>query len=449
MLTLNIIPDKEPVLNVGIILPEDNFTEIQIEIPASPEYRLTAINSKSTPLKNQDILKFEITEKIISVTINNKQISKSKSWTIEPLEAYVIMANKSGLKVNSVVAGRGFHWVKNIDVYLPGSLELRIVDDFLLVVNILPIEQYLMCVATSEMGAECPPALIESQTIVARSWMLANVEMKHRNLKLDVCNDDCCQRYQGTTFLSDEAVRGALNTYGKVLIADDKICDARYFKSCGGITESFENVFGDKSISYLQPVVDAPDSFIHDALPLESEEAVRQWVDDVPDTFCSPHTIPETELIKYLGSVDEEGTYFRWNFRYSQKEITALLNFKLDLNASAILAINPLQRGYSGRLIRVEIVYQTKDGEQRSYEVSNQYNIRQTLHELFLYSSAFVVNVEKGDDDIPVAFNLKGAGWGHGVGYCQIGALGMALKGKTTEEIVLHYYPGSLLKKIY
>ena len=449
MLTPNIIPDKEPILNVGIVLPEDKFTKIQIEIPTSPEYRLIASDNEYQTLKNKDNLRFEISGKIISVKINDNVVSGNESWTIEPVESYVVMANKSGLKVNGVVAGRGFHWIKNIDVYLPGSVELRIVDDVLLVANIVPIEQYLMCVATSEMGAECPPALIESQTIVARSWMLANIEMKHRNLQLDVCNDDCCQRYQGTTYLSDEAIHGALNTYGKVLIAENMICDARYYKSCGGITETFENVFGDEPISYLQPVVDAPDSFSHEALPLDSEEAVRRWIDTVPETFCSPYTIPGSDLIKYLGSVDEEGEYFRWNFRYTQKEITALLNLKLDLNARAILSILPLQRGYSGRLKRIKIVYQTNDAMQESIEIQDQYVIRQTLHELFLYSSAFIVNVEEGEADIPIAFNLKGAGWGHGVGYCQIGALGMALKGYSTEAIVLHYYPGSQLKKIY
>lgn len=449
MLIPNVIPDKEPILNVGIVLPEDRFKEIQIDIPANPVYKLTAANDYNLTLNKGDILKFAIDGKVISLLINDKPVFRSKSWKIEPPDSNVVMANKSGLRVNGVIAGRGFHWVKNIDVYLSGSVELRIVEDVLLVANVLPIEQYLMCVATSEMGAACPPALIESQTIVARSWMLANIEMKHRDLELDVCNDDCCQRYQGTTYLSDEAVRGALNTYGKVLIADGKICDARYYKSCGGITETFENVFGDEPVSYLQPVVDAPDAFTHDALPLDSEEAVRRWIDDVPDTFCSPHTIPESDLIKYLGSVDVEGEYFRWNFRYTQKEITALLNLKLNLDAGAILAINPLKRGYSGRLVKIEIVYQTKAGERRSVEVSDQYVIRQTLHELFLYSSAFVVNVEEGDGDIPLAFNLKGAGWGHGVGYCQIGALGMALKGYSTEAIVLHYYPGSKLKKIY
>ena len=447
MLTPNVIPNKEPVLNVGIVMPEDGFTEIEIEIPLSPEYQLVSDTETSKKLNAGDCLRFKIVNG--KVTLDDKTALSAEKWTVEPIKSYDVIANKSGLKVKGVVAGRGFHWLKNIDVYLPGSVELRVVRDVLLLTNILPIEQYLMCVATSEMGAACPPALIESQTIVARSWMLANVEMKHRDLQLDVCNDDCCQRYQGTTYLSDDSVRGALNTFGKVLIVDDKICDARYYKSCGGITETFENVFGDEPISYLQPVVDAPKAFTHEAVPIKSDEDVKAWIDDVPDTFCSPHSIPENELIKYLGSVDEEGEYFRWNFRYTQKEMTALLNFKLDIDAESILAIVPLHRGYSARITNVRIDYIAKTGEKQSIEVKDQYKIRQTLHEFFLYSSAFIVNVEQGAGEAPAAFNLKGAGWGHGVGYCQIGALGMALKGYSTEEIVLHYYPGSQLKKIY
>jgi len=449
MLTPNVIPSKEPELRVGIVLPEDKLTKIEIVTPDSPDYQLQSDEKNPELLSGDASLRFEIINDQIAAFINDQKALAANRWVVKPLQSFRKITNKSGLKVKSVIAGRGFHWKKNIDVYLPGSVDIRIVDGVLLLTNVVPIEQYLMCVATSEMGAACPPALIESQTIVARSWMLANVEMKHRNLDLDVCNDDCCQRYQGTTFLSEDAVQGTMNTYGKVLIYNDKICDARYYKSCGGITETFENVFGGEPVNYLQPVVDAPGNFQHSALPLDSEESVKRWIDDVPDTFCSPHTIPENDLTKYLGSVDEEGKYFRWNFRYTQKEITVLLNFKLNLNAKEILALEPIHRGFSGRITKIRIVYKNSSNERKSVIVSDQYNIRQALHDLFLYSSAFVVNVEYGSGDAPKAFNLKGAGWGHGVGYCQIGALGMALKGYSTEDIVLHYYPGSQLKKIY
>ena len=184
-------------------------------------------------------------------------------------------------------------------------------------------------------------------------------------------------------------------------------------------------------------------------MPLNSEDSVRKWIEDTPESYCSAHVVPESELIKYLGNVDEEGEYFRWEFRYTQKEITALLNLKLDIDATTILAIRPVKRGYSGRLIKVQVDYRHIDGQQKSVIVEDQYVIRQTFHELFLYSSAFVIDIEKGSEDIPEAFILKGAGWGHGVGYCQIGAIGMSLKGFSAEEIVQHYYPGSKLKKIY
>ena len=449
MLEPNVIPNEEPVLHVGIVLPEDRYDKIEIEIPASPKYKCISDTRHEEILKKNNILEFELDEGVISLTVNDRDVAQSTQWRIEPVGSDYVMANRAGLKLKGVVAGRGFHWVKKIDVYLPGAIELRIVDNVLLVSNILPIEQYLMCVATSEMSAECPTALIESQTIVARSWMLANIEMKHVDIGLDVCNDDCCQRYQGTTFLSDKSIKGALNTYGKVLLSGNKICDARYFKSCGGITESFENVFGDEPVSYLKPVVDAPEDFRNDALPLKTEKAVREWIEDVPHSFCSPHVVPENDLIRYLGNVDVEGEYFRWRLRYTQKEITALLNLKLDLDANAILNIRPLKRGYSGRLTKVQIDYIRLDGVQEFKIVEDQYIIRQVFHELFLYSSAFVIDIEKGKNDIPEAFILKGAGWGHGVGYCQIGALGMSLKGYSAEEIVFHYYPGSTLKKIY
>jgi peptidoglycan hydrolase-like amidase len=367
--------------------------------------------------------------------LRRKEISKSPT--------------KPGSRSENVVAGRGFHWKKFIDVFLPGAIEVSLRDGILILINDLPIEQYLMCVATSEMSAACPAALIESQTIVARSWMLANVEMKHRHLGMDVCNDDCCQRYQGTSFLSEQSIRGAYRTAGQVLLYGDKIADARYFKSCGGVSEAFENVWAGSPVPYLDSVLDAPVGYSHPALPLDSEEKVRNWIENPPSAFCSPAVVPEKDLKKYLGNVDEEGHYFRWTFRLTQKKITALFNLKLNLEAAAIKSIQPLKRGKSGRLISVAINYYTKDKEEKQIVVEDQYVIRETFHDLFLYSSAFVVDEENHNGSVPTAFILKGAGWGHGVGYCQIGALGMALKGYTASQIIAHYYPGARLEKIY
>ena len=444
MLTPDRIPSSEPNIRVGIIIPEDDFHEIVVAIPEMPNYFLVNDKSENLYLNAGDKVKFlQDADKTIAF-INDKKIDKKAMWKIVPNDD-LEMGNKVGLQVHGVVSGRTFHWKKNIDVFLSGLAEIKVIEDKLTLINELPIEEYLMCVATSEMGRECPRELIESQTIAARSWMLANVEQKHVPQGFDVCNDDCCQRYQGTTHLSPQSIEGAVATRGQVLMYKNQICDARYSKSCGGVMETFENLWEDTPVDYMQPIPDAK-NFENENLPLDTEEKVENWLRSVPDTFCSPHAIPENELKKYLGSVDEEGSYFRWEFVYSQEEMTKLLNKKQALEADAIIDIIPVKRGKSGRLTEVKIVY-TKAGEQKSHNIKDQYFIREAFHESFLYSSAFVV--EKEGSEIPKEFKLIGGGWGHGAGYCQIGAVGMALKGYATDEILYHYFPGSVLEQIY
>jgi len=448
MLKPNSIPTKEPFLSVGIVLPEDKFSSIEIQLPVSPEYCLLNDGEQCIQLQPNTVVKFNLLNPTIEAIINGVKYGQETIWKVDPLVKPVPIHNCAGIQVKNVIAGRGFHWKKNLDVFLSGSVEVRISGSSLILINELPIEQYLMCVATAEMGAACPPALIESQTIVARSWMLANVEMKHRTLGMDVCNDDCCQRYQGTTHLSEQSVKGALATAGQVLMYNGTICDTRYFKSCGGVSEAFENIWNSGAVPYIRPIIDAPEGFSHPALPLDSEEKVRLWIESTPESFCSPSVIPEKELKKYLGNVDEEGEYFRWQFRYTQKQLTALLNLKLNLDARNIRRIEPVKRGASGRLILVKVIFEDESGAIQERVVKDQYVIRDSFHEIFLYSSAFVVDME-GQSKIPDVFILKGAGWGHGAGYCQIGALGMSLKGYMTGEILNHYYPGAKLKKIY
>ena len=445
MLKPGSIPNREPEIRVGIVLPEDNCTEITINIPAEPDYFIISENQHKYNLNSGDEVLFTANKNQCSLFVNSGKIDTGKIWKIIPKDD-IIMNNKTGVKVNNVVSGRSFHWEKKISIYLAGIIEVKGVEGNLVLINDLPLEEYLMCVATSEMGQACPRELIESQTIAARSWMLANVEMKHVDLGFDVCNDDCCQRYQGTTFLSEQSVKGALNTRGKVLMYNNQICDARYSKSCGGVMETFENIWEDTPLDYMQPIPDGPKDFENSNLPLNSEEKVKNWLNSTPETFCSPKIIPEDELQKYLGSVDEKANYFRWTFNYSQDKITKMLNEKCDLQAENIIDIIPMKRGYSGRLTEIKIIYSHKE-EKKEYILKDQYNIRAAFHDSFLYSSAFIV--EKDDNQIPKEFVLKGGGWGHGAGYCQIGAVGMALKGYSTEDILYHYFPGSELKRIY
>ncbi len=300
------------------------------------------------------------------------------------------------------------------------------------------------------MGAACPEALIEAQTIAARSWMLANVEQKHVHLGMDVCNDDCCQRYQGSTFLTEQSVKGALNTFGQVLIHDETICDGRYSKSCGGVMESFDTIWGGKPLEYLQVKADAEDGPPEWQKPLSDETNFEKWINSSPKTFCSPAVIPEENLTKYLGSVDEQSQYFRWHEEITQQEMTANINRHHEIQASAVKEIKINKRGGSGRVNSLSIYYLDQRNTLQTLNITDEFGIRQTLHKNFLYSSAFLITLHDEDENgIPARFELRGAGWGHGVGLCQIGALGMSLKGYSAEKIVMHYYPGSELRKIY
>lgn len=443
MLKPDCVPDQEPDLRVGIVLPEDNFTRISLIIPNTPHYRLISETDK-TDIEPDSQLDFNVIDKKLQIT----GLGSNTSWRIDPATTYSIKP-QSGIIAKNIIAGRGFHWQKRIDVYLTGAIEIKMYQGKIILINELPIEEYLMCVATSEMGSDCPAALIEAQTIAARSWMLANIEQKHVELEMDVCNDDCCQRYQGSGNLTEHSIKGARDTKGEVLLHKEKICDARYSKSCGGMMESFQTIWAGPEPAYFKNIPDAPPNFSHPALPLSSEESVKKWIDDVPDSYCSSANVEETSLPKYLGNVDKKGTYFRWQLSYTQREITKLINQKTGISASGILDLIPLKRGGSGRLSSLEVHYRIKDGNDRSHKIDSEFKIRQTLHNGFLYSSCIYIKKNVTESEIPVSFTIKGGGWGHGVGLCQIGALGMALRGIPKQAILSHYYPGTVIKKIY
>ncbi len=253
------------------------------------------------------------------------------------------------------------------------------------------------------------------------------IEQKHVHFGFDVCNDDCCQRYQGVNNLTPQSKAGALNTRGQVLMFDNKICDARYSKSCGGVMEKFESIWENKPLPYMQNIPDAKENICVD---LTKEPEMKKWVNSVPRTFCSPHYIPENKLKKYLGNVDEEGKYFRWTVETSQQELVDNINEKLKLNAKAVLSLIPLKRAGSGRMLELEIKYIDNDDDLRSYIIEKDYEVRRVLHKMFLYSSALIIEeINPGDQDYPEDFIFKGAGWGHGAGLCQIGALGMMIPG--------------------
>jgi peptidoglycan hydrolase-like amidase len=256
----------------------------------------------------------------------------------------------------------------------------------------------------------------------------------------DVCADDHCQRYHGVTKIISAAATEAVEaTRGVFLVYDEEVCDARFYKACGGLTEDFASAWEERAIPYLRSVTDAPGTFT----PIVSEEEMREWLEHPPAAFCDTHD-PEI-LRQILPSFDQETTdFFRWTVRYSSEELDALVARKSGIEFGRIRALEPVRRGPSGRLTALRIV-----GSRRTVTVGKELEIRRWLSPSHLYSSAFIVDTTPGADGFPAEFRLTGAGWGHGVGLCQIGAAVMATQGATPEAIVLHYFPDASLRRLY
>ena len=427
-------PEKEPKMSIGLVLPEDKQLDLEIKINGD-EFDIQ-IDQEKIKTAQHELSVQQTSNGILVNDIDCKELEiKNKSRTIS-----------NNIYLSPVNAGRGFHWQKSISIQVLGDLRISSNKSSLFVVNTIYLEDYLMCVATSEMSSNCPEALLESQTIAARSWILAAEEKKHKNLNLDACNDDCCQRYQGITNLNQESIKATNNTRGTVLVHDGMICDTRYSKSCGGITEANDNVWDTSPKAYLRSVYDGDTSKTDH---VSSDHRFSQWLKSETASFCSPKFVSEQNLDNFLGSVDKQGTYYRWEVSYDNNQLADIILAKTGQRFKIIKSITPIKRGDSGRVLTLEINGTVDNDTNFSLVIDSEYEIRRVLHPQFLYSSAFTVESNSRLDNEAIRFTLKGAGWGHGVGLCQIGALGMALAGRKTEEILLHYYQSSQMRNIY
>lgn len=419
-------------IRVGIVLPEDVIQSLNLswsddlEIKSSESLDPDA-SSLSLTLQNGKIL-----------VKSGSQDFLCDSYTIACPDAVEALESKQGIQVDPVVAGRGFHWEKRITVHLPGTLTVTPENGGLKLINTLDVESYVACVATSEMGAEAPAALLAAQTIVARCWSLALAEAKHLEAGFDVCNDDCCQRYQGSSFLTDHSLKAAVETKGQVLIYDDAVIDARYSKNCGGMVEDYDTVWEGGPVPYLIPLWDGP------------QQLSGQAVDDIPalmryeDAYCSSNRFKGVDLGGMLGKVDVSGSYYRWEKKLSKELLLQNLKKYHGQEWKQLNGIRIMERGPSARIKYLYMDGVNAAGEEISQEVRSEYGIRQMFSDSFLFSSAFlIINLDSLAEDDHVL--LQGAGWGHGVGLCQMGALGMALQGIAYSDILSHYYPGTQL----
>ena len=350
-----------------------------------------------------------------------------------------------------------------------GTLKLVVDEGKITAINILPAEDYLISVISSEMNATSSLEFLKAHAVVSRSWLFAQIE-KRKALSdknegffsfiktdteyirwydredhtiFDVCADDHCQRYQGITKASSAAVTEAVRaTRGQLLMYERGICDARFSKCCGGAFEEFQYCWEDIKYPYL---AQQRDSKTHTTLPdLTQEVEADSWIRTSPEAFCN--TTDKKILSQVLNNYDQETTdFYRWKVEYTQEELSALILKRSSIDYGQIIDLIPIARGTSGRLWKLKIV-----GTKRTLTIGKELEIRRTLSTSHLYSSAFVVDKEElSAEGIPGRFILTGAGWGHGVGLCQIGAAVMGEQGYKYDAILLHYYIGASIDKLY
>ena len=377
------------------------------------------------------------------------------------------------LTLHEVTIGIDFHWERREELTYQGNFRISPSSPGLAAINELPLESYIVSVISSEMSASSPPELLRAHAIMSRSWLLAQLagksEADETSSKItcvpaeepsgeivrwyghechryyDVCGDDHCQRYQGITrAFSREVFDAVEHTRGNVLVHGGEICDARYSKSCGGMTEAFSSAWEDKEVPYLKPIYDGagmPTGFFK---PLSNPAYATRWITASPPAYCNSASAVLLERV--LPGFDQETQdFYRWEVSYSASYLSELLSAKLGVDFGTIITLEPIERGESGRIIKLKIT-----GEKRSRIIGKELEIRKALSPSHLYSSAFVIRAALDPlTNKPKRFHLVGAGWGHGVGLCQIGAAVMADLGYSHREILAHYFRGAELKRLY
>lgn len=384
-----------------------------------------------------------------------------RELTFTPLSA------DASFSLHDVTIGVNFHWERKETQTFNGSLHLVVEADNITAINRLPVEQYLVSVISSEMRATSSAELLKAHAVISRSWLLAQMEKrsnqrsstggffsftKHDDEMIkwydredhtifDVCADDHCQRYQGITRAGTPAVENAVKaTRGLILAYGDEICDARFSKCCGGATEEFQYCWEDTPKPYLMAIRDGAGADLPD---LTDEAEAERWIRSTPEAFCN--TNDKKVLSQVLNDYDmETPDFYRWHVEYSQEELAGLIRKNTGEDFGAITDLIPLARGKSGRIWKLRIV-----GTKRQFTIGKELEIRRALSESHLYSSAFVIDKADIDNGIPGRFVITGAGWGHGVGLCQIGAAVMGEHGFAYDRILLHYYRGAEIKRIY
>ena len=371
------------------------------------------------------------------------------------------LAPDASFDLQGVAIGVHFHWERTEEQRFRGALEIIEEGAVLTAVNVVSLEDYLTSVISSEMNAAAPMELLKAHAVISRGWILAQREKRgtppadrpatrgedirwfdrEEHLLYDVCADDHCQRYQGIGRENEKAAHAVNSTRGQALVYQGKICDTRFSKCCGGATECFESAWAADHHPYLVKVDDRADG--PTSPDLRDEESAREWILSRPRADCD--VADEQLLGNCLNDYDRETKdFFRWSVSYAADELSAIVRERLCVDIGDLIDLQPVERGDSGRLTRLRLV-----GTLDSIVIGKELYIRQVLSRTHLFSSAFVPVVERDLAGNPRRFTLHGAGWGHGVGLCQVGAAAMSANGSSYREILARYFPAAQLQTVY
>ncbi len=441
-----------PIISIGIL------SNKKISFDLYGDFNVAGFNKKMSG-RYQAIL----AEESIKIIQDSKEIYSAKEIVFTPNDVEI-----ESFLLRDVLIGKNFHWEKKENQRFRGNLKFIQEQDQITAINIVSLEEYLTSVISSEMSPNSSLNLLKAHAIVSRGWLLSQLEksrakkesaikneIKNENeiirwydhedhINYDFCADDHCQRYQGVTkIISDNALNAVMSTEGLVLVYDNKICDTRYSKCCGGITESFENVWEPIRHNYLSRIVDYKFELDGIDYDLTKEYNVERWIKSNPHAYCN--TDDPRILSQILVDYDRTTiNFFRWQVDYSQDELSNLIKSKSGIDFGDIVDLIPIERGHSGRIIKLNII-----GTKKNMTIGKELEIRRYLSKSHLYSSCFIVKKENLVKNIPQKIILHGAGWGHGVGLCQIGAAVMGEIGYSFDEILIHYFKGAQIQKIY
>ena len=447
-------PERALSILAEVSLSKDEVQQVIERLKSTEAKKQSALNSQFATRKEPNVTVGIITADKITFTLNKSYVAKGEvitgPQTVEFSEGGILwrgtqyrnltftpQSDDASFELQDVTIGVNFHWERQQTQTFEGTLRIVVEADKIVAINELPVERYLASVISSEMSATASPEFLKAHAVISRSWLLAQMEKRrqHENgsdsffsfIKkddelirwydredhtiFDVCADDHCQRYQGISHARNQHVEEAVSlTRGQILTYDGDICDARFHKCCGGVTEEFQYCWEDTPKPYLV---------------------------SVQDPWCN--TTDKHILSQVLNDYDQETPdFYRWTVDYTQEQLSELVSRKLNIDFGTITDLVPLEKGKSGRICRLMIV-----GTKKTFTIGKELEIRRALSETHLLSSAF--DIEK----TPTGFRLHGRGWGHGVGLCQIGAAVMGEQGKTYEEILLYYYRGAEIQSLY